>query len=402
MEEDIVPAGPGESRFKSASQTYNREVTPFLLNRVILAFCWLGFFVAGVLSISSLTGLTVPCGTSMGCEIVAAHPTSKLWGVVPVSYLGLFGYAALAVLALLRAQASGTKWNKLSMIGLVLSGIGAGYSIYLTYVSFAIIGARCMWCLSSAGTMILLFLLHGWMHQSATPSEPGSAKLDWLIGGTGLLVALGLIGVQMQGMKEAIDRGAANVSFSTVTEKDIIPDESKLKGPADAKVTIVEFADINCPACRRSAPMLKEIIAQHNGKLRVGYRHIPLHMLQGHETSIEAAMIAEYAATQGKFWDFVDAAFDASNDNRVKTVNGLLNIAGDIGLDREEARKKIVDMDDTLLDRVNADMVLGTQSMTIYSTPTFVVLADGLEPKAFSVQRLKEALEQEPYASLLK
>ncbi len=299
VEDDIVPAAPVPSGFESAPATYNPSVAPLLLNRVILALCWLGFFVAGVLSISSLTGLTVPCGTSMGCEIVASHPSSKLFGMIPVSYLGLLGYVALVVVAVLRAQSSGEKWRKLSFVGLLMSGLGAGYSFYLTYVSLAVIHARCNWCLTSAGTMIALFLLHGWLYHISPPEAPAKPKLDFTITGVGLMVALGLIAFQMQGMQKAVDEAVRPVSFAMVSEDDIIPDKSKVRGPDNAKVTIVEFADINCPACRRSIPELKEITTKYNGKIRFAFRHIPLHMLPGHETSIEAAMIAEHAAMEG-------------------------------------------------------------------------------------------------------
>ncbi len=98
----------------------------------------------------------------------------------------------------------------------------------------------------------------------------------------------------------------------------------------------------------------------------------------------------------------MDAAFDSSNDQRIKTVNGLLTIAEEAGLDSAALRKMIVNADDKLISRVNEDMVLGTQSMSIMSTPTFVVLAEGVQPKAFSINRLKQAMEEEPYKSLLK
>jgi len=402
VEDVIVPAGPSESGSDSGAGPYNRSVAPFMLNRVILALCWLGFFVAGVLSISSLFGLSVPCGTSMGCETVANHPTSKLFGSIPVAYLGLAGYLILAIVATLRAQASGEQWRKLSLAGLVLSGLGAGYSFYLTYVSLSIIHARCNWCLTSALTMIVLFLLHGVLHHLGAPAEPAKPKLDFLIAGTGLLLALGLIGFQMQRMQKSIDWATDGVNFNLVTESDIIPEAAKVRGPENAKVTIIEFADINCPACRRAVPDLKDILNQHNGKIKMAFRHIPLHMLPGHETSIEAAMIAEYAATKGKFWEFMDLAFDSTNDQRIKSVNGLFTIAEEAGLDRNEIQKLVTKMDDALLDRVNRDMVLGTQSMAILSTPTFIVLAEGAPPKAVSINRLAGVLEQEPYASLLK
>lgn len=334
---------------------------------------------------------------------MASHPSSMFFGTnIPVSYVGLAAYFALAILATLRELLGREKWEQLSLISLLISGLGMGYSLYLMFVSMVVIRATCVWCLTSAITMVVLFVFHGLLHSRRIPEMNPKFMPAAVLSGLCLLASLGAVGFQMDRMSASIDQAAQSVKFELVDEETIIPDPSRIKGADNAKVTIVEFADINCPGCREAAPILKQIFDKYRTKIQVGYRHIPLHMIQGHETSIEGAMIAEYAADKGKFWEFMDKVFDRTNDHRVKTVNGLLNLAEETGLDADELRKLIRTQNEDLLERVNYDMVLGTQSMAIRTTPTFVVIAEGQEPRAFSIMKLREALEEEPYKSLLK
>ncbi|MFX8418136.1 hypothetical protein ABTL59_19875, partial [Acinetobacter baumannii] len=70
------------------------------------------------------------------------------------------------------------------------------------------------------------------------------------------------------------------------------------------------------------------------GKIRVVFRNFPLKDLPGHESSLIAARISEIAALKGKYWDYVDAAYDASNTNRIKDEDGvgLRQVATNIGV----------------------------------------------------------------------
>jgi len=72
-------------------------------------------------------------------------------------------------------------------------------------------------------------------------------------------------------------------------------------GPADALVTIVEFADFQCPFCMREAPVLAHVRQKYGDQVRIVYRHMPVH--QGAVIAAEAGVAA---AEQGKFWAFHD------------------------------------------------------------------------------------------------
>ena len=84
-------------------------------------------------------------------------------------------------------------------------------------------------------------------------------------------------------------------------------DDDPSVGPANAPVTIVEFSDFQCPYCKRSVPLIKEILAKYPGKVKVVYRDYPG---PNHPYAPQAAEAAQCAGDQGKFWEYHDGLFD--------------------------------------------------------------------------------------------
>ncbi len=72
--------------------------------------------------------------------------------------------------------------------------------------------------------------------------------------------------------------------------------ESPFLGSPDAPITIVVFADYQCPYCNTLHPIMKQLLAQYEGKVRLAYRHYPL---MSHEYAVHAALAAEAAGKQG-------------------------------------------------------------------------------------------------------
>ena len=76
------------------------------------------------------------------------------------------------------------------------------------------------------------------------------------------------------------------------------------RGPAHAKVTIVEYGDFECPVCRAAEPAVRMVIEQHPATVRLVYRHFPIE--SAHPHALLAAEASEAAAAQGKFWPMHD------------------------------------------------------------------------------------------------
>lgn len=99
------------------------------------------------------------------------------------------------------------------------------------------------------------------------------------------------------------------------------------KGPADAPITIIEFADFQCPYCSKVIPSLKEVEAAYPGKIRFVWKDFPL---GGHPRAIPAAVAMHCAGDQGKVWEMYDVLFENS---RALEDADLKGYATRIGLD---------------------------------------------------------------------
>jgi protein-disulfide isomerase len=99
------------------------------------------------------------------------------------------------------------------------------------------------------------------------------------------------------------------------------------RGPADAKLTVVLFSDFQCPFCARVEPSLKQVEEAFPGQVRIVWKHQPLPM---HPQAIPAAVAAEAAREQGKFWQMHDRIFA---DQRALDDATLSRYAKEIGLD---------------------------------------------------------------------
>jgi len=80
------------------------------------------------------------------------------------------------------------------------------------------------------------------------------------------------------------------------------------RGPSHAPVTLVEYGDFECPNCKQAAPALKILLGRYPGRVRLVWRNFPLEEVHPH--ALDAALAAEAAAGQGRFWPMHDLLFD--------------------------------------------------------------------------------------------
>jgi protein-disulfide isomerase len=79
------------------------------------------------------------------------------------------------------------------------------------------------------------------------------------------------------------------------------------KGPANAPITIIEFADFECPFCYKVEPTILNLQKRYNGQIRWVFKYLPLEF---HKNAMPAAQAAAAAHQQGKFWEFAKTLFE--------------------------------------------------------------------------------------------
>ncbi|QPH41025.1 DsbA family protein [Pedobacter endophyticus] len=137
------------------------------------------------------------------------------------------------------------------------------------------------------------------------------------------------------------------------------------QGGKSAAITIVEFGDYQCPHCGNAHPILKEIEETFGDQVNFVFRNFPLQEI--HELALPAAIAAEAAGLQGKYWEMHDALFD----NQYRLSEDLFDeLAETIGLDPEKFRSDSAA--DTVKEKIDNDFESGVRS-GVNGTPSFYV-----------------------------
>jgi len=123
--------------------------------------------------------------------------------------------------------------------------------------------------------------------------------------------------------------------------------DSPFRGPEKATVTIVEWADFECPVCLAYAPLLDSMVERFPGQVRLVYKFYPL---SAHKNGDIAARAGVAGLAQGKFWEMHDALFANQNNNDRTGVEGL---AKKLHLDMTQFKKDLTD--DETTNRIDRD-----------------------------------------------
>src|SRR6266704_7225287 len=161
-----------------------------------------------------------------------------------------------------------------------------------------------------------------------------------------------------------------------------------IRGNPDAPVTLEEFADFQCPPCSNFAGFGEELLKQYDSRLRIVFRNFPL---SGHEHAREAALAAEAAGLQGKFWEMHDTLYrEQETWTKAPNVRELFeSYAGTIGLNVDQFKK---DVDgDKARERVDSDRALA-DFLGVKATPTLFINNRPVEPKDKNPEGVRAAI----------
>jgi protein-disulfide isomerase len=208
-------------------------------------------------------------------------------------------------------------------------------------------------------------------------------KLDkYLMGGAALaLVAAFAFAANRYRSEESAQ---AEQTASQASDRLVRPHSPTL-GPADAPVTLVEFLDPECEACAAMHPIVKQLMREYDGRLRLVVRYTPFH-----PNSAYASSLLEGAREQGKFWELMDAFFARHPEwasHHAPRPDLLAGYARNLGLDM--ARMGATGTSGETERRIRQDAE-DAEALGVTRTPTFFV--NGKPLLEIGYDPLKEAI----------
>ena len=315
---------------------------------------------------------------AINCDTVSQSAYSILFGV-PVAIWGVIGYMFfLLFLPFAWGKIAEKKrmWPLLFLVSVVFSCISIIYAFISTYY----IQSYCIVCMFSYGSNFFL-LYYVWLIRRRFER---TGVLDGLKRDIGFLWNIRkkcvflfspfLIGVILVVISFPDYWNFAPPPLSAGIPKGITEDGHPWIGAENPELVITEFTDYQCFQCKKMHFYLRRIVARHPGKIRLVHRYFPMdHKFNPivkdpfHVGSGAMALLAEYAQTQGKFWEMNDILFNV--DRQKGTIN-IKELAEEVGLDYRalsySTKNRIIRY------KVKHDIAIGMK-LGINGTPAYVI-----------------------------
>lgn len=164
-------------------------------------------------------------------------------------------------------------------------------------------------------------------------------------------------------------------------------------GNPNAKVSVIEFADLQCPACKAFDPIVTQVIAEYSDRVSFVFKHFPLATI--HQNAILGAMATEAAAVQGKFWEMKKTLYENQADwsTSLDSKNKVVALAVSIGLNKEKFEANLLNKN--LEEKVFVDLKEAT-NLKLGGTPSFIINNKKVDSVDLgSVEKFKAYLDKE-------
>lgn len=176
-----------------------------------------------------------------------------------------------------------------------------------------------------------------------------------------------------------------------VDEQSLVREGSHMTGKKEAKVTMVEFGDFQCPACGAAHPIIKQVLADYkdNPEVNFVFRNFPLTSI--HPNALASAEAAEAAGEQGKYWEMHDMLYQKQNEwsSLPNPVDTFVGYAGQLGLNTDQFRQSVVN--EKYSSVIDADLADGG-GLGVNSTPTLYI--NGKKLASYQYDSMKAAIEE--------
>lgn len=301
-------------------------------------FALVGLFTSSYLLYTYTTGVDLRCGVLHGCDVVRASKWSSWFGI-PTPLFGVVFYLFFVAVTLFRTYSPHYK-ARLARWGMfALAAAGFAESAVLTGIQKFSIGSWCTWCLVSAFAATMIFIASLRDGAAEIGAEKVTRELKVIAGSFVAFVLLGaglfyyLIQPQASSQTKipVITPQSPELNIPTATttapEAKLIEPWTAVEGPTDAKVTLVEFMDFECPGCGIYYKLvIQPLREKYNGKIQFAVRHFPLPEI--HPDAVRAAVAGVCVQEQNRFFRFYDIVFQNQSDLSAAALEKYATQAG--------------------------------------------------------------------------
>ena len=292
------------------------------------------------------------------------------------------------------APRSAVKQTDALIWGLALCAFGVSW--WLQYTALFVLQGFCPWCFTSAILVTLIFLVSSWDFLIDGRELTGEHKM---LGGVSAFICVLLAFMYGPTIIDQYQMNKGNkipqpspVSEKSLTRGLVFPPDTHVKGDPNAPLTIVEFADYECPTCGRAVEMLDKALAAHPKGLQIGFRNMPL-AIADHKWNKDAAAAAEAAALQGKFWEMHDLIFKRQDQQKADSnfqPSQYDDWAKELGLNADKFRADRES--EAIKKRVQKDAKDGGET-GLQGTPTYFLIRGNDIQRVGSSKQMKAMLE---------
>ncbi len=170
-----------------------------------------------------------------------------------------------------------------------------------------------------------------------------------------------------------------------------------IRGNADAKVTLVEYSDFECPFCKSFTPTLSQLMKTYGDKIRLVYRHFPLTFHANAQKEAEASECIAELGGNDAFWKYVDAIFERTTSNgNGFALEKLGPLAAELGVNQTEFQTCL---DSNKYEKLVKDQIADGTTGGVSGTPsTFIINSKGesqLVVGAQPIEAFKTAIDKD-------
>jgi protein-disulfide isomerase/uncharacterized membrane protein len=325
--------------------------------------------------------------SSVNCDVVLTSAYSSLFGISVGVWAALYYGALLAAGLVVLRETSASRRETLATAIFAVSCLGILFSLYMAFISLMVLGTICLLCsglyLIAIGMLVAAWMLRNSTIRSRPKDIAGRERLErlaWGLSGALVAIVVGAVALQSFGGGQVLSAKEIEAQrpdfyrwYFSRPVVDVPADGGNSRGGADAPVTIVEFSDFGCSHCAAFDRNVGEIL-RGNDSVRLVFRHFPLDSacnpaVTGAPTGqrCEAAVAAECAGEQGRFWQYGRTLFQHQPHF---SASELRDYAAEIGLEMGAFETCLKSADARA--RVERDAKAGA-ALEVKSTPTVFI-----------------------------